>query len=465
MNQNPPNGPQIPLDNQQQPQWQPQSMPGLQQPQPQYASMQPEGAPMPAQIPTQPTPTLEAMYSQGRQSYDQPGGQHQYQQDFAQQPHDFPASQQMPQDPQMRSQQQQAPFATPFDQGMYTGQDLQNQQYPHEAVPPVRQENQGTQYPAFNPAASAWEQEHVTEVNDGSPFTDFPQQGGPQKSQNQAARDAELLSRRQRVQALDEERVRQETLQVIAISARDAPDLEELEEQLQQQIHQAQLLSLDAWEQEIRRQIEQQGQANQPNAAYDDSAYPQMGAGMGQQGSAFSDPRGGYSLYSPTPTLQGHHAAQQAQYHPAASYAGPSQAASGIHQADFGHPAAPNISQAQSVHGGPTQMPPPMGMRAPSVAGFAPMHNPAASSVNLGFSSPPPPSQTPTRGVPMADAARNLTSEDQRRWDGFEAYQQRQPGQQGGGATPSEYTVRTSYDDGSEANTKQYGSKGKGRMV
>lgn len=421
---------------------------------------------MPAHIHTQPTPTLEAMYSQGQQPHDQAGSQQKYQQDFAQQPHNFPANQQMPQHPQMLPQQQQAPFDMPFDQGMYTGQDPHNQQYAHEGVPPTHQQNESAQYPAFDPAAAAWEQEHVTEVNnDPPPFTGFPQQGGAHISQNQAARDAELLSRRRRVQALDEERERQETLQAMAVSARDAPDFEELEEQHQQQLHQAQLLSLDAWEQDIRRQIEQQGHANQPNAAYDDNAYAQMATGMGQQGSAFSDPRGRYPLYSPTPTLQDHNAAKQAQYHPAASYAGPSQAASGIHQADFGHPAASHISPAQSIYGEPTQMPPPMGIPAPNAAGLAPMQNPAASSVDLGFSSPPPPSQTPTRGVPIADAARNLAAENGRRHDTYDAWKQRQAGQQDRGATPSEYTVRTSYNAGSEASISQYGSKGKGRMI
>lgn len=252
--------------------------------------MKTEGAPMPAHIPTQPTPTLDAMYSQGQQPYQQPGGQQQNQQDFTQQPHSFPANQQMPQDPQMLSQQQQGPLAMPFDQGMYTGRDPQNPQYPQETVSPNQQQNQGAQYPAFDTAATAWEQEHVTEVNNDPPFTGFSQQGEPHISQNQAARDAELHSARQRIQALDAARERQETLQAIAISAREATDSEELEEQL---------LSLDAWKQDIRRQIEGQGQASQANVAYDDNAYAQMAVGMRQQGAGFSDPRGGNPIYSP----------------------------------------------------------------------------------------------------------------------------------------------------------------------
>lgn len=346
---------------------------------------------MPMQMPVQnaSTPQLDTMYSQGGpQQYAQPVHQDNMgygQQGFVQQPQGFAQQpqifndgnnlnveqQQVPQNfaQQFPAQeyQQQAQFDPSMNVGAQPGhfvqeqQPLQQQQAGPQAVPQAGYQfvSEGGQ-PAWlgpqpvntgNVDPSAWEQAHVTEVNH-QPMGP-PPPTSQQHQQNQAIRELELQNVRQRIEALEAEREQQEVAQALAASARDAPDSAEIEEQLQQQIHQAQLLSLDAWEQEVRWKLQQ------------------------QQG----------------------------------------------------------------------QMPPP------------PIPSARDSVSNLGFRSPTPRSQTPTRGVPLSDAARNAAAEDAQRW---EAYYRGLNAHDGASVSAgSEYTVMPEYSEGS---TARGGSKGKGRM-
>jgi hypothetical protein len=440
---------------QQQPQWQPQqqTMPMQQaQPQPQYAQMLAENPTMQMPMQNASTPRLNAMYSQGgQQLYQQPTQQenlaHEQQgfvqrsQGFTQRPQVFQDNrnanlEQMQQAPQNLEQQvpareyhQQAQIDPSMNPGAQQGQFLQKQQPPqqqHQAAPQAgyqfaQDRGQPPAWPGPQPVnaeivapdadASACEQTHVTEVNDNAGFNQqrFADRAPPPTShrqqQNQAIREAELHNARQRIEALEAEREQQEVAQALASSARDAPDRADIEEQLQQQIHQAQLLSLDAWEQEVRRTLQQQqGGNNQAGGMYDGGT----GGGSWQQqplappshlGSNFSDPRGGAALNGPIPSMQ------------------------------------------------QGQMPPPP---TPSARG---------SVSNLGFRSPTPRSQTPTRGVPLSDATRNAAAEDAQRW---EAYHRGQNAQGGASVSAgSEYTILPEY---SEASTARGGSKGKGRM-
>jgi hypothetical protein len=458
-----PNGTQIAPDGQQyqqqqqqqQPQWQPQqhTMPMQQaqpQPQPQYAQLSTENPTMQMPMQNASTPQLNAMYSQGGlQQYEQPVQQENLgyaQQGFIQQPQEFTQQpqafqdnnsanvEQMQQAPQNFAQQvpaqeyhQPAQFDPSMNPGNQQGQFQQGQQpfLQQQAAPQAGyqfvQEGGQPAWPGQQPVntgnagphadAAAWEQAHVTEVNDNAGFNQQLFAGGPppptsqQQHQNQAIREAELHNARQRIEALEAEREQQEVAQALAASARDAPDLADIEEQLQQQIHQAQLLSLDAWEQEVRRKLQQQqGGNNQAGGMYDGG----IGGGSWQQqpltppshlGSNFSDPRGGAALNGPVPSMQ------------------------------------------------QGQMPPP------------PIPSARSSVSNLGFRSPTPRSQTPTRGVPLSDAARNAAAEDAQRW---EAYQRGQNAHGGASVSAgSEYTV---IPEDSEASTARGGSKGKGRM-
>jgi hypothetical protein len=343
------------------------------------------------------TPQLDTMYSQGvPQQYEQPVQQENVgygQQGFVQQPQGFVQQpqifndgdnvnveqQQVPQNfaQQFPAQeyQQQAQFDPSMNSSAQPGQFLQEHQpFQQQQAPPQAgyqfvQEGAQPAWPGSQPVntgnvephadASAWEQAHVTEVNDNAGFNRQQFAGGPQpptsqqQQQTQAMRELELQNARQRIEALEAEREQQEVAQALAASARDAPDSAEIEEQLQQQIHQAQLLSLDAWEQEVRWKLQQ------------------------QQG----------------------------------------------------------------------QMPPPP---TPSARG---------SVSNLGFRSPIPRSQTPTRGVPLGDAARNAAAEDAQRWAAYRRGMNAQDGASVSGG--SEYSVIPEY---SEASTARGGSKGKGRM-
>jgi hypothetical protein len=459
-----PDGSQMSPDGQQyqkqQPQWQPQQqpMPGIQmqQPQPQYAQMPAENSPMTMQMPMQnaSTPQLDSMYSQGGpQQYGQPVQQEnlghgqqgfvQQPQDFAQQPQGFVQQPQGFQDNDNNGEQmQQAPqnFARQipvqeyhqsahFDPSMnlsgQTGQFSQGQPLQQQAAPQAGYQfgpegggqdawtgsqaaNTGNAAPQED--ASAWEQAHVTEVNDTSGFNYQPSGHPPptsqQQQQNQAVRELELHNARQRVEALEAEREQHEIAQALAASARDAPDSAEIEEQLQQQIHQAQLLSLDAWEQEVRWKIQEQqhGGNSHPGIATDGgrgggSWQKQPLAPPSHLGSDFSDPRRGAALHGPAPAMQRGH------------------------------------------------MPPPSNSSA------------RASVSNLGFRSPTPRSQTPTRGIPLSDAARNAATEEAQRWAaynrGLNAHD---------GASVSASTEYTDIPEYSEASTARGGSKGKGRM-
>jgi hypothetical protein len=452
-----PNGTQIAPDGQQyqqqqqqqQPQWQPQqhTMPMQQaqpQPQPQYAQLSTENPTMQMPMQNASTPQLNAMYLQGGpQQYEQPVQQENLgyaQQGFIQQPQEFTQQpqafqdnnsanvEQMQQAPQNFAQQvpaqeyhQPAQFDPSMNPGNQQGQFQQGQQpfLQQQAAPQAGyqfvQEGGQPAWPGQQPVntgnagphadAAAWEQAHVTEVNDNAGFNQQLFAGGPppltsqQQHQNQAIREAELHNARQRIEALEAEREQQEVAQALAASARDAPDLADIEEQLQQQIHQAQLLSLDAWEQEVRRKLQQQQGGMYDGGIGGGSWQQQPLAPPSHLGSNFSDPRGGAALNGPVPSMQ------------------------------------------------QGQMPPP------------PIPSARSSVSNLGFRSPTPRSQTPTRGVPLSDAARNAAAEDAQRW---EAYQRGQNAHGGASVSAgSEYTVIPEY---SETSTARGGSKGKGRM-
>jgi hypothetical protein len=451
-----PNGTQIAPDGQQyqqqqqqqQPQWQPQqhTMPMQQaqpQPQPQYAQLSTENPTMQMLMQNALTPQQNAMCSQGAQHQsEQPVPQENLahgQQGFIQQPEGFVQQpqgfqdnsnaniEQMQQTPQNFAQvpaqeyHQQAQFDPSMNPGAQQGQFQQGQQpfQQQQAAPQAGyqfvQEGGQTAWPGPQPVnvgniapnadASAWEQAHVTVVNDNAGFDKQQFAGGPppptsqQQQQNQAQRELELHNARQRIEALEAEREQQEVAQALAASARDAPDSADIEEQLQQQIHQAQLLSLDAWEQEVRRKLQQQQGGMYDGGIGGGSWQQQPLAPPSHLGSNFSDPRGGAALNGPVPSMQ------------------------------------------------QGQMPPP------------PIPSARSSVSNLGFRSPTPRSQTPTRGVPLNDAARNAAAEDAQRW---EAYQRGQNAHGGASMSAgSEYTVMPEY---SEASTARGGSKGKGRM-
>jgi hypothetical protein len=394
-----PDGQQYQQQQQQQPMQMQMPMQQPQAQQPQYAQIPAENTQMPMQMPTQnaSTPQLDTMYSQGvPQQYEQPVQQENVgygQQGFVQQPQGFVQQPQIFNDGNnVNVEQQQAPqnFAQQFPaqeyqqqaqfdpsmnpsaqpgQFLQEHQPIQQQQAPSQAGYQFVQEGAQPAWPGSQPVntgnvephadAPAWEQAHVTEVNDNAGFNRQQFAGGPQpptsqqQQQTQAMRELELQNARQRIEALEAEREQQEVAQALAASARDAPDSAEIEEQLQQQIHQAQLLSLDAWEQEVRWKLQQ------------------------QQG----------------------------------------------------------------------QMPPP------------PIPSARGSFSNLGFRSPVPRSQTPTRGVPLSDAARNAAAEDAQRWAAYRRGMNAQDGASVSGG--SEYSVIPEY---SEANTARGGSKGKGRM-
>jgi hypothetical protein len=453
-----PDGSQMPPDGQQhqhqQPQWQPQQqpMPGIemQQPQPQYVQMPAENSPMTMQMPMQnaSTPQLDAMYSQGGpQQYGQPAQQDNFengQQSFVQQPQDFVQQpqgfqdndnngEQMPQAPQNFAQQipvqeyhQPAQFDPSINPSAQPGQFSQGQLLQQQATPQAGYQfgPEGGGQPAWTGSqaanignvapqedVSAWEQAHVTEVNDNAGFDNQPSRPLPptsqQQQQNQAMRELELQNARQRVESLEAEREQQDIAQALAASARDAPDSADIEEQLQQQIHQAQLLSLDAWEQEVRWKIQeqqQQGGNSQPGIAHDGGS----GGGPWQKqplappshfGSDVSDPRRGAALHGPAPAMQ------------------------------------------------QGRMPP---LSIPSARG---------SVSNLGFRSPTPRSQTPTRGVPLSGAARNASTEEAQRWAAYHRSLNAHDG-----ASVSADTEYTDIPEYSEASTARGGSKGKGRM-
>jgi len=443
-----PEGSQMAQDTQryqQQPQWQPQQQPmggapiQQSQPQPQYVQMPVDSPTM--QIPMQnvSTPQLDAMYSQGGPQ--QPVHQENAgygQQGSVQQPQPFhdgnnAINEQMQQTPQNFAQQfpaqeyhQTAQFDLSMDTNAQPGQfqqdhrPLQQQAAPQagyqlgpEGGQPIRPGSQSAHAGnvVADTDASAWEQAHVTKVNDNAGLNNQPSRPLPRKSrqqqQSQSLRELELHNARRRVEALEVEREQQEIAQALAASARDAPNFADIEEQLQQQIHQAQLLSLDAWEREVRWKIQEQQQQhsvnNQANSTYDgDGGLPWQGQPStlpSHLGSNFSDPRHGVALNGPIPMMQG-------------------------------------------------QMPPPP---TPSARG---------SVSNLGFRSPTPRSQTPTRGIPLTDAARNAAAEDAQRW---EAYHRGLNAHDGASvSTATEYTVIPEY---SEASTARGGSKGKGRMT
>lgn len=89
-------------------------------------------------------------------------------------------------------------------------------------------------------------------------------------------------------------------------------------------------------------------------------------------------------------------------------------------------------------------------------AEYSHVPSPAASGVNMGWSVPPSPPQSSTRGIPLEEASQYLAAEDALRQQGFLRYQ----GSAGGGSeTPSEYTVHTPY-----AATEASTAKDKGRM-
>ena len=414
-----PDGPQMAPDDHQ---YQQQPQPGIQMQQPRFQS---QYAQMPSENTS--TPRLDTMYSQqgAPQQYGQPAQQENPgygQQDFAQQPHVFQDSnnngQGMEQAPQNFSQQvpvqehhQQAPFDPSTNHGALQfphGQpQFQQQAAPLSGYPFEQEEGQST-WPgpqpmnaAPNADASAWEQAHVTEVNPvNAGFRYHPTKPLPpmsqQQQQNQATREAELQNARQRIEALEAEREQQEMAQAIAASARDALDTADTEEQLRQLIHQAQLLSLDTWEQEIRQKIEE----HQGGGVYDGGggSWPKQPlAPPSHLGSNFSDPCGGAALHGPVPAMQNQQNASQI--------------------------SPPNISAR-------------------------------GSSANLGFRSPTPRSQPPTRGVPLSDATRNAAAEEAQCW---EAYYRGQGAQDG-----ASVSAGTEY---SEASTARGGSKGKGRML
>lgn len=112
--------------------------------------------------------------------------------------------------------------------------------------------------------ASAWEHEHVTEVtSENSGFAHQPSRAPPPptfqpQQQTQALRETDLHDTRQRIEALEAEREEQEVAQALATSAADAHDPAVIEEHLQQQIHQAHLLLLNAWEKELRWKVQGQ---------------------------------------------------------------------------------------------------------------------------------------------------------------------------------------------------------------
>lgn len=336
--------------------------------------------------------------------------------------------QQAPQDFAQQRYHQQAQFEPSINPGAHARQFQQGQPLQQQRAPPAGYQfgREGGQ-PAWSspqPAntgnvaseadASTWEQAHVTEVDPNAGFNYQPGEPPPptsqQRLQNQATREAELRNASKRIEAFEAEREEQEVAQALAASARDAPDFADIEEQLQQQIHQAQLLSLDAWEQEVRGKIlEQQG-----GGTYDgggNSWQKQPMAPQSHLGSKFPDPRGGAGLYGPAPTMQD------------------------------------SRPQPSFTRGGPSQMPSPMN---PSMRG---------SDANLDFRSPIPRSQTPTRGVPLTDAARNAAAEEAQRWEAYYRGQNAHDGASMSGDT--EYTVIPTY---SEASTARGGSKGKGRM-
>jgi hypothetical protein len=334
-------------------QWQPQfqqPMPGAQQPQQQFAQFPPEGTSMPMHIPTQPSPQLDAVYSQPgqvpNQAYDPLDPAHTLP--------GFVSQQQMPQ--AFPQTPQQAPYGMPIN--------------PHGAAGQYHDPTQQFQQQAA-PAGSAWEQANVAEANNtAAQFPGFDQAVPPsaQAQQNQALRDEQLFHARQRIEALEEERERLEMQRALEISARDVPGHVEMEEQLQNDLYQAQMQSLEVWERELR-----QGIAGQGSVAH-----------------------GGYRMPPPQDAAGG-----------------------------FGHVQFPPASAS-------------------------------ASGVNMGWNNPPPPPQTPTRGIPLDEAAQNLPAEDAKRQAAFARFQ----GGDGGGETRSEYIVHPAFT-GIEASTV----KGKGRMV
>jgi hypothetical protein len=295
-----------------------------------------ENAPMPMPMQNASTPQLDAMYPQGGpQQYEQPAQQENFgygQQGFIQQPQVFQDgnnanNEQMQQAPQNFAQHfpaqeyhQQAQFVPSTNAGAQPGQFPQGQPPLQQGAPPAgyqfEQEGGQAVWPSQPPAqtdynephadASAWEQAHVTEVNH-QPSRPLPPTS-QQQQQNQAIREAELHNARQRIEALEAEREQQEVAQALAASARDAPDFADIEEQLQQEIHRAQLLSLDAWEQEVRWKIQEEQQQG------GNSQAGGIGGGGGSWqkqplvppshlGSNFSDPRGGAALHGPVPTM------------------------------------------------------------------------------------------------------------------------------------------------------------------
>lgn len=371
------------MDNQQQPnpfQW-PQQDFQYQPPGPQHPQMPHDGQSMPMPGPTQSTPDLNTMYSQHPQM-----GQQSAQQGFAPQPHVQYPQQQMPLDQALPPQQQQY-------QGLLAGQGALGGQPPQQASydaftaanPYTQTQQQYPQQPLINPQsipqyqvppphtpypphptsqtaslynndptapASAWEQQNITEVNPTQPQPHpQPQHQNPPPA---TARAHALQSALSRIQILETDLERRETAAALALSATQSSPQQQ--EQDAQDLHEALLASLDSYEQDLRRQMELQGQGP---GAYEQQPY-----------------------YAPS-TLR-----------PAAI-------------------SSPAASEPGSARSGTSRISRP----APPLPGQS-SRRPARSEAS--WRSPTPRPYTPTRGTTVEAAARNRAVEEGRRWAGFE---------------------------------------------
>lgn len=269
------------MDNQQQPnpfQW-PQQDFQYQPPGPQYPQMPHDGQSMPMPGPTHSTPDLNAMYSQHPQM-----GQQSAQQDFAPQPPVQYPQQEVPLDQALPAQQQQyqdllagqgALGGQPPQQASYDAFTAANpytqtqQQYPQQPfinpqpIPQYQVPPPQTPYPPHPTSqtaslynndptapASAWEQQNITEVN--------PTQPQHQNPQPATARALALQHARTRIRTLETDLERRETAAALALSATQSSPQQQ--EQDAQDLHEALLASLDSYEQDLRRQMELQGQ-------------------------------------------------------------------------------------------------------------------------------------------------------------------------------------------------------------
>jgi hypothetical protein len=105
-------------------------------------------------------------------------------------------------------------------------------------------------------------------VTGANSFANINQTPNPSAQQAQALRDAEPFAARQRIEALELEHERQEVQKALTLSAMIAPGAEELEEQFRDQLHKAEMESLEMWERNVRRQFEQQGEPSYANVGY-----------------------------------------------------------------------------------------------------------------------------------------------------------------------------------------------------